>query len=116
MHRALERSSIAQIALDRLDRNAFQHREVTAAPHQHAHCISGSDKLPRNVAPHESRGAGYQSSHKDEQIRSCQAIFSRQISRVRLRATNIAAFENALKIIPPRKPERRFTTIEERIA
>jgi hypothetical protein len=116
LHRALQRSPIAQITFDRLDLQSIQYREITAGAHQHAHPLARSDKLPRNVATHESRGAGYQSSHKDRQIRSCRAIFSRQISQERLRATNIAAFENASKSIAPRKPQRRFTTSKARIA
>jgi hypothetical protein len=115
-HRALERCPVAQIAFDRLDLQSIQNREITAGAHQHPHCLARSDKLPRNVATHESRGAGYQSSHNDGQTQSCRAVFSWQISRVRLRATNIAAFENALKSIAPRKPQRRFTTSKARIA
>jgi hypothetical protein len=36
--------------------------------------------------------------------------------QVRLRATNIAAFAEALKIVALRKPQRRFTASEARIA
>jgi hypothetical protein len=36
--------------------------------------------------------------------------------QVRLRATNIAAFAEALKILALQKPQRRFTASEVRIA
>jgi hypothetical protein len=110
LHRAIKRSAIAEIAFYSLDRQIFQHREVASGANQHAHRIAGSDKLPRDVASHETRGAGYKRSHKDWQIRSSRAAISQQILQVRLGAINVAAFAEALKILALRKPQRRFTT------
>jgi hypothetical protein len=109
-HRAIKRSAIAQIAFYTLDRQIFQYGEVARGANQHAHRIAGSDKLPRDVASHETRGAGYKSRHRDWLTRSSRAAISLQILRARLRAINIAAFAEALKILALRKPQRRFTT------
>jgi hypothetical protein len=110
-HRAIERSAIAQIAFYALDRQIIQYREIASGANQHAHRIAGSDKLPRDVASHEARGAGYKRSHKDWQTRLSRAAISRQILQL-LRTTNLAAFAEALKILALRKPQRRFTTSE----
>jgi hypothetical protein len=116
LHRALERSFIAQIAFYTLNREILQSRQIATGANQHAHGISGSDKLPRDVASHESRGASYERGHKEWETRSCRAVISRQVLQVRLRATNLAAFEEALEILALRKPQRRFTTSDAFIA
>jgi hypothetical protein len=112
LHRALEGNVIAQIACHTLDRQIFQYREIARGANQHAHGIAGSDKLPRDVASHETRGARYQRNHKEWRTRSSRAAVSRQILQVRLRATNMAALAKALEILALRKPQRRFTTSE----
>jgi hypothetical protein len=110
LHRTIERSAIAQIAFYTLDRQSLQYRKIAGGANQHAHRSAGSDKLPRDVASHETRGAGYKSSHKDRQTRSSRVAISQQILQVRLHASDIAAFAEALKILALRKPQRRFTT------
>ena len=116
LHRTIERSRIPQIPFHRFDGQAFQNRQITRASNQHANSIAGSDKLPCDVATHESRRAGHERSHKVWQTGIDAAIFSLRIREVRLRATGIAALGDALKMLALRKPQRRFATSKARIA
>ena len=100
----------------RLDGQAFQNRQITRAPDQHANGMAGSDKLARNVATHESRRAGHERSHKVWRTGIDAAIFSPRIREVRLPATGISALGDALEMLALRKPQRRFTTSKARIA
>jgi hypothetical protein len=64
VHGAVERSGVAEVAFQAIERQPFERLQIAVAANQDTNRMACGDKLPGDMASDEACGAGYERGHK----------------------------------------------------